>query len=848
MTTRRQVLGLTVAAAVAAALRPAWAGFLGFGRGRGLPARAGAFDYYVSPTGSASNTGSLESPWDISVFAMTPNANTASYYQGLMTGKRIGLLPGTYPVYPYWNQQHNTGYAGVCLTIPSGTGTQRTYVASCDANGNYSARTATLDAHPGATVGQSSVTPGLSARVTAVATGTTTTLTFESPPNKPAFTSNPFSVNDQVWLADEQSGDWSTIGIQTDAPNTPGTYYIVTAASAGSGPTFTITINASTTDTSVVTLGITTQPTGTLTDGTYSSVALTDDSSSGSGCTATITVSGGVITSAVVVAQGSGYAVNDTLYVPSASIPGATANGVLTVTATGWRAPRYPTIYRNYPSLQGQLIGNAEGGGATGLYTSTGNWTLDGVIVTGAMQNGIGYFVSKYLQYGNGEPNGGGGGGSSMQIASVSTGSQTTFTIAYSGTSNPYSAGNIVYFKGIQATGTGETLTALNLNDATQNRYTISSAGGATGAWTFTIDVATSGTFVTGTTAYVGNQGNPVTIQNCEVYDCEGEEDNNPGAIHIECAQGCLIENCLIHDNMLSMGELNEAGGAFVGFCNWDLTVQYCTIYNVQSGIYDKSLATGNITIQYNYIQVVSLSNLSSGVQQGQGQVIPGLALTVRNNIILANSLCADTTSDGQNIYAGSLNWYNNTWYWPYNTGRDLFGAVCMSNATTSGPASVTPPAQGTFYNNLYNAQSGGSQINTYAYMAGLAAGTSSAPTNVNIILSDYNGYDGSATVSQFVLGTYQNKVNFGLGNYDLSAWQTATGLDLNSTFGTPTYASANLGYQYPTSNFQLASGSFGKGAGRIGGTSVGAATDMGAWGGIDVNTGLAPAQIGCNF
>jgi hypothetical protein len=83
----------------------------------------------------------------------------------------------------------------------------------------------------------------------------------------------------------------------------------------------------------VSTLGITTQPTGTLTDGTYDNVSLTDDSSSGTGVVVDVTVAGGVVTTVSVVNAGTGYVVNDTLYIPSASITGATANGVVTVTA-----------------------------------------------------------------------------------------------------------------------------------------------------------------------------------------------------------------------------------------------------------------------------------------------------------------------------------------------------------------------------------------------------------------------------------------------------------------------------------------------------------------------------------
>ncbi len=755
--TRRNFIQAAVASALAAASFRARSHM---GRGWLAPPPASAFDYYISPTGSAANAGTLAAPWDISVFAMTPSSGTAANFQSLMAGKRIGMLPGTYPVYPYWSQQFNDGAShGSCLTVPSGTAASPTYVASCDASGNYSPRTATIDAHPLATTGQASVTLGVSGRVSAVTVGTTTLITFDGPPEIGPYSSNPFAVGDNVWFDDcDGSGNgWPAIGISSGAANTPAPYYSVTAVGGAAGA-WTITVNVATSGT--------------------------------------------------------------------------------------WTPGNYPSVYKNYPSLQGQIIGNTDSGAST----SGGYWTLDGLIVTGAYQDGVGYFAKKYVPFGSGEPNGGGAGGSSMQIAGITTGSSTTFTIAYTGTTNPYSVNDIVYFVGIQATGTGETLTALNLNPTTQNRYTITAIGGASGAWTFTINTATSGTYVTGTTAYVGNQGPPVTIQNCEIFDCEGAEDNNPAGIHMEVGQGCLVSNCKIHDCMLAMGELNEAGGAFLGFDQWDLVVEYCTMYNVQSGVYNKSLGQGNITVRSNYIQTTT-GGATVAVNQGQGQVIPGMALKVHNNILVARNLGSNTESDAQKQYAGSWEYYQNTWYWPFDTGNSLYGPFCLSSGgSTSGPFAFTPPAQGSYYNNLCNPLAGGSQLNQSGYVSGMAAGTATAPTTINIALCDYNGYDASASTTKFALGKYSNLVNFGLGTYTLATWQSEAGFDAHSAIGTPTYASTSLGYQYPTSNFQLASGSFGKGAGRIGGTSGGTATDLGAWGGIDVNTGQPPAQIGSNF
>lgn len=82
--------------------------------------------------------------------------------------------------------------------------------------------------------------------------------------------------------------------------------------------------------TTVTALGSLTQPTsGTVVNGTYSGINLTDGT--GSGAVATFVVSGGVVTNVILQNGGSGYAVNDVLDYSDA--PGLGTGGTVKVTA-----------------------------------------------------------------------------------------------------------------------------------------------------------------------------------------------------------------------------------------------------------------------------------------------------------------------------------------------------------------------------------------------------------------------------------------------------------------------------------------------------------------------------------
>jgi hypothetical protein len=82
------------------------------------------FDYYISPTGSDSNPGSLASPWAITSLQDTSPNNSK------MPSKQIGLLPGTYSVAALNSGSQPKDYAHPKLAIPSGTASAPTVVAS----------------------------------------------------------------------------------------------------------------------------------------------------------------------------------------------------------------------------------------------------------------------------------------------------------------------------------------------------------------------------------------------------------------------------------------------------------------------------------------------------------------------------------------------------------------------------------------------------------------------------------------------------------------------------------------------------------------------------------------------
>jgi hypothetical protein len=96
---------------------------------------AATFDYYIGPTGTDGNPGTLGSPWAITAI----NTKRATY-----AGKRLGILPGTYDVSSLMNSSAHTPV----LNINGGTGPSNvTYIGTSNATGQYQRGTATITAN-----------------------------------------------------------------------------------------------------------------------------------------------------------------------------------------------------------------------------------------------------------------------------------------------------------------------------------------------------------------------------------------------------------------------------------------------------------------------------------------------------------------------------------------------------------------------------------------------------------------------------------------------------------------------------------------------------------------------------
>jgi hypothetical protein len=131
LTSRREVLRHGAAIAAVSALAPS---FPRFARAQ----TATTFEYYISPTGSDSNTGSISSPWAITSLQANHGNNAK------IAGKRVGLLPGTYHIGGMESGSNPGNYSYSVLSPPFGAAGSPTYIGSSDSNGNYSPRTATI--------------------------------------------------------------------------------------------------------------------------------------------------------------------------------------------------------------------------------------------------------------------------------------------------------------------------------------------------------------------------------------------------------------------------------------------------------------------------------------------------------------------------------------------------------------------------------------------------------------------------------------------------------------------------------------------------------------------------------
>ena len=814
---RRKFIGSAVATTIAAASAPARAFGFGLGGLRGQGALGGittpvtAFDYFISPTGSATNSGtSPSSPLDISVLSYTPTSGTRASWNSTLAGKRIGLIgdQGTYVLGTYFDQMKvNSGSAngGVLFCVPGGTPSTSTYIGSCNSSGVETPRLAVLDGHLGATAGQSSVTMGIAVEILNVTTGNpTTVIEFTNPGS-----TNPFSVNQQIYV---DGPDLASLGftIAGQQGSSGGVLYTITAVSSASP--WTISVTATTTGTFTAT-----GQNGIFWN--YNPVlgGIIGQTSNGPnpGNWGYATVSGLTIT---------GCNQQGVSWLPSSGLVNFRANGRITNITSG-----SSTVIEFEPRFVGT--------GSTSGSVLTISAVTSGILVAGDYITFDG--TNKYQISGLGTGNGGTG---TYNLA-------TTPASALSGTvvsANLFASGQLVSVDDVSGSGT-----IPSINYATSgSAYTVSATGGTLTAPTVTLSVATTGTFTASGLPYICTGLPRCTVQDCEIYDLNSWAGGEPALVYSTSTKGLQIINCKLHDyNVNLIDTAGPSSDGYEGFYDWDSLVDQCTFYNGSGGVWHKSWMMGNSIIQRCYFDMLPVT-YSFAVFEGAGQILGGLGQIVRNCIMTAGTCASLTTTDGQPVDQGYQQFYNNTLYQPANLGTFNYesGATVTIGCTIAGTQSTLPNlGTGQFYNNVcYNTAGGSAQTDSWGYLDFNGTGTATTPANPNMSIVDYNLYDLSSATAVAVFSNYQLQFAGTVTEYTQAQMGTYFGFDAGSVLGTPTFTGSQFGYQYPTTNFQLATGSNGKGAGRIGGVSGGAATDMGAWGGL-IN-GQPITQIGCNF
>lgn len=330
-------------------------------------------------------------------------------------------------------------------------------------------------------------------------------------------------------------------------------------------------------------------------------------------------------------------------------------------------------------------------------------------------------------------------------------------------------------------------------------------------------------------TAYGGPTG--IIVRNCEFYDITSNSfGDNPAAINLSFVTGYLVQNCVVHP-MLSSCAAEICG--MLTFQTNNGVIDSCTFYDCQIGMQEKDGPQGNTTVRYSYFEGY---DPSFGVLKSFAAGIPGWTTTIHHCILVGQNPFENADGDNQSqVSQEALQFYNNTLY--NGSQFPSFGFLWKSwgsTATNPGSYPTSPAATEAFYNNVINCPGTGAGDIYVNNVAGLAGPI------------DYNCYRPGTASNQAI--EYQVPPGGSTSFYTLSQWQSASSFDLNSIAATPSFVNPGTidGGKTPA-GYQL-SGTYGHGGsspcagtGKVGGTSGGAATNMGAWDGT-------VTQIGANF
>jgi hypothetical protein len=317
-----------------------------------------------------------------------------------------------------------------------------------------------------------------------------------------------------------------------------------------------------------------------------------------------------------------------------------------------------------------------------------------------------------------------------------------------------------------------------------------------------------------------------ITVQNCHfggsgtLYNSIAEE--NPTFLTLYACEGALIQNNLMD------GATDDSTDRFCAFETWATTgtvFQYNTVQLTQSSAtcwFIKNINNTTATIRYNYFYAVMPGGADGWDLSGDSSDTSYFY----NNVVVVGDQALNTPGEAMtDADSTEIKYiYNNTFV-------ALGGAWANGGIYQQSAAGTV-----TFYNNIVN-------------RTGTPAWEGDVSYNYNsLALSDYNLYPSTPYLGLMTNGEDSQvpTIYTSISTFAAQLPSGCVGKDAHSVLGAPMFVGGSP--TFPAEAYKLASGSLGVGAGSSNGQTSGSATDMGAWGGTDVNTGNPISQIGCNF
>jgi hypothetical protein len=341
-----------------------------------------------------------------------------------------------------------------------------------------------------------------------------------------------------------------------------------------------------------------------------------------------------------------------------------------------------------------------------------------------------------------------------------------------------------------------------------------------------------TGSYQTGVWFYFATNGSTVAgqggtsgcvVQNCQIYNISGNDNDNVSGIYFQQCTAPLVHNCKIYGvQPPTAGENAQDVAAIYTYYCVNAVYEYNTIYNCNQAFRDKYTPNSGATIRYNYVEINGSTPIAA-LGDGVGG-LPGTTYTLHHNIFNV-------------IGAGASGWYGDSWsLGAQSPNYSYYNNTMIIPSGGSGPqlaADGTSAGSATVYNNITYVSSG---VPQYGGLLNVTTGS--------VALCDYNLWGTVAATSSNALGQSAVGNPGAPSTKTLSAWQTAFSLDAHSHALNPTFVN-------PTSlnpaGFALSPGTAGSASGSSPGSTTGlpsgVACDMGAWGGAS-----PPAQIGSSF